>query len=92
MSRLLPTAVVLVLIVAGVSLPLTVMVSPILAQRVDTSAGSTPPSTATPPGPPAARPHAIVLTFEGAEIETVTQAVSEIVRFSIFWRPTSAAR
>jgi general secretion pathway protein D len=84
---LLPTAVILVLIVGCVSLPLTVSGSPILAQGADAPVGSTPPSTATPPGPPAARPHAIVLTFEDADIETVTQAVSEIVGFNYILAP-----
>jgi general secretion pathway protein D len=84
---LLPTAVVLVPIVSCVSLPLTVIVPPILAQGADTPAGSTPTSTATPPGPPAARSHAIVLTFENADIETVIQAVSEIVGFSYILAP-----
>jgi general secretion pathway protein D len=87
MSRLLPTAVVLVLLVGCLSLPLTVIVSPILAQGADTPAGPIPPSTATPPGPPAARPQAIVLTFENADIETVTHAVSEIVGFNYVLAP-----
>jgi general secretion pathway protein D len=61
---LLATAVILVLIVGCVSLPLTVIGSPILAQGA-----------------------AIVLTFEDADIETVTQAVSEIVGFNYILAP-----
>src|SRR5262249_14843987 len=74
-------------IVGCVSLPLTVIVSPILAQAANTPTGSTPPSTATPSGPPAAWLHTIVLTFENADMETVTQAVSEIVGFSYILDP-----
>jgi general secretion pathway protein D len=87
MSRLLPTAVVLALIVGCVPPSMTVLASPIVAQEADAPAGPTPPSTATPPGPPAARPRAIVLNFENADIETVTQAVSEIVGFSYVLAP-----
>src|SRR2546428_7873798 len=81
LSRLLPIAAVLALIVGCVSLPMTVLAAPIVAQSADAPAGSTPPSTATPPGPPKARPRAVVLTFENADIEMVTQAVGEIVGF-----------
>src|SRR5437016_14004990 len=79
MSRLLPIVVVLALIVGCVPPPMTVLAAPIVAQSADSPAGSTPPSTATPPGPPKARPSAVVLTFENADIEMVTQAVSEVV-------------
>src|SRR5438034_11656841 len=74
LSRLLPIAAVLALIVGCVSLPMTVLASPIVAQSADAPAGSTPPSTAPPPGPPKARPSAVVLTFENADIEMVTRS------------------
>ena len=87
MSRLLPIVVVLALIVGCVPPPMTVLAAPIVAQSADSPAGSTPPSTATPPGPPKARPSAVVLTFENADIEMVTQAVSEIVGFNYILAP-----
>src|SRR5262249_8716226 len=87
LSRLLRTAAVLALIVACVPPPITVLASPIVAQSADSPAGSTPPSTATPPGPPKARPSAVVLTFEDADIEMVTQAVSEIVGLNYILAP-----
>lgn len=88
MSSLLPSAIVLALSVSCVPLPMTALASPILAQGTDVPAGSTPPATATPPGPPpAARPRAIALSFENADIETVIQAVSEIVGFSYVLAP-----
>jgi len=86
MSRLLPIAAVLALIVGCVPPPMTALASPIVAQSADAPAGSTPPSTATPPGPPKARPSAVVLTFENADIEMVTQVVSEIVGFDYIGR------
>src|SRR3989442_13943965 len=66
---------------------MTVLAAPIVAQSADSPAGSTPPSTATPPGPPKARPSAVVLTFENADIEMVTQAVSEIAGFNYVLPP-----
>ena len=87
LSRLLPIAAVLALIVCCVTPPMTALASPIVAQSADAPAGSTPPSTATPPGPPKARPSAVVLTFENADIEMVTQAVSEIVGFNYVLAP-----
>src|SRR5262245_35596735 len=87
MSRLLPTAVVLTLIVGLVPPPMTLLASPIVAQGVNAPAGPTLPSTASPPGQSAPSSGTIVLNFEDAEIETVTRAVSEIVGFSYILAP-----
>jgi general secretion pathway protein D len=58
-----------------------------VAQSADSPASSTSSSTATPPGPPTARPSTVVLTFENADIEMVTQAVSKIVGFDYILAP-----
>lgn len=87
MLRFFSTVIVLALIVGCVSPPTTVLASPIVAQGVNAPADPTPPSTPTPLGPRAAPPGAIALTFEDADIETVTRAVSEIVGFSYIMAP-----
>jgi len=85
MSRF-STAVALALLAGGAAPPPTTRAFPILAEAA-AAAEPTPPSTATPAGPSPARSGGIALTFEDADIETVTQAVSEIVGFSYVLAP-----
>jgi general secretion pathway protein D len=85
MSTLLRTAVVLAVMASGAA-PMTVLASPVAAQRADAPARSAPPP-ATTPGSPAPSEPATALDFHDADIATVVQAVSEIVGFSYVLAP-----
>jgi general secretion pathway protein D len=88
MSRLSPTAILLVLLIGCILPPRAALACPRLAQLPGAPSGPaspavpTPPSTTTP-----ARPSAIVLNFDNADIEAVIQTVSEVVGFNYVLAP-----
>jgi general secretion pathway protein D len=88
MSRLSPTAILLMLLIGCILPPRAALACPRLAQPPGAPSGQaspavpTPPSTTTPAHPPA-----IVLNFDNADIEAVIQTVSEVVGFNYVLAP-----
>jgi general secretion pathway protein D len=88
MSRLTPTAILLMLLIGCMLPPRAALACPRLAQPPGAPSGQaspavpTPPSTTTPAHPPA-----IVLNFDNADIEAVIHTVSEVVGFNYVLAP-----
>jgi general secretion pathway protein D len=88
MSRLSPTAILLMLLIGCILQPRAALACPRLAQPPGAPSGQaspavpTPPSATTPTHPPG-----IVLNFDNADIEAVIQTVGEVVGFNYVLAP-----
>jgi general secretion pathway protein D len=88
MSRLSPTAILLMLLIGCILPPRAALACPRLAQPPGAPSGQASPAVPTPPSTttPAHTP-AIVLNFDNADIEAVIQTVSEVVGFNYVLAP-----